>query len=516
MQFNWKYWFSLIGLICVYVLLGNARGVQANPFMDGASVAVNMIIPVLAGMLLGMRAGASVGFFGTLLNALSPAGSLFEFAAIIPHTAMGMVAGYLKTKGNPSPTSALSIIVGHVFNTVVFLVAGLISFDTVTDISFWQAITGEVVFAALTVLVVYKLIKLIQEPIPANKKKTRTASLQVGVWKILAAITIILTGLFIVFFSFPMISVTLVIGAALLMLADKLRMDFDAWTKEQNITGVRKTIYGHALWIFWAVVIVTLTVLTITNVTGAITDLGTREAADYIEPLKIYLPEFITDYFLTERAVEQIESVIFNLLAQVLSNASTFMINAIIIIPLMFVTYFRSRHQISESFSQFIPEKIRVDVMEMTSRITKQLKTFTSAKLIESLIVGLICIIGFFVAGIEGFLLLGLLAGLLNIIPYVGPLLGAIPALLLATTQAPIATLIVLITVLIAQLIDNLYLQPFMISGQVEINPLLSVILTLLGAQALGVLGMLFAIPVYLIYKLVLGESHRILVSYSK
>lgn len=68
--------------------------------------------------------------------------------------------------------------------------------------------------------------------------------------------------------------------------------------------------------------------------------------------------------------------------------------------------------------------------------------------------------------------------------------------------------LFAVITIIISQTIDNLYLIPFMISEKVNINPLLSVILTLAASQLLGALGMVLAIPIYIIYKIIIKESY--------
>ena len=107
-------------LVLAYVLLGNARSIQPNPFIPGANIAVNMFVPVLAGVLFGMRAGILVGVLGTFLTALTPAGSVFEWLAIIPHGIMGGIAGHLRGK-LPSPIVACSLIVGHVLNLVMFI-----------------------------------------------------------------------------------------------------------------------------------------------------------------------------------------------------------------------------------------------------------------------------------------------------------------------------------------------------------------------------------------------------------
>jgi len=110
-------------LIIVYVLLGSARSIQENPFIPGAIIAVNMFIPVLAGILFGKYKGLMVGFFGTLANALIT-NNPFEYAAIIPHTIMGFMAGYLNKK-IVFGQAPLSLLIGHILNIVAFMIIGL-------------------------------------------------------------------------------------------------------------------------------------------------------------------------------------------------------------------------------------------------------------------------------------------------------------------------------------------------------------------------------------------------------
>src|SRR3970282_671328 len=97
----------------------------------GSIIAINMVVVVIAGILLGPRMGALVGFVGTLLNAIiSPAGSQsFEFVAVIPHTIMGYVAGLLGRVNQI--VAAFAILVGHGLNIVGFLLVGLLPFSAV-------------------------------------------------------------------------------------------------------------------------------------------------------------------------------------------------------------------------------------------------------------------------------------------------------------------------------------------------------------------------------------------------
>ena len=128
--------------VILYVLLGNARSIQPNPFIPGAVIAVNMVVPVLTGILFGRVPGLLVGLLGTLLNAVSPAGSLFEFLSIVPHGIMGWVAGHFRARV-PTPILACSVIVGHGLNILMYVLFGALSFASLLHLTFWYGLAYE-------------------------------------------------------------------------------------------------------------------------------------------------------------------------------------------------------------------------------------------------------------------------------------------------------------------------------------------------------------------------------------
>tara|TARA_Y100000310_G_scaffold135066_1_gene133949 strand:- start:309 stop:806 length:498 start_codon:yes stop_codon:yes gene_type:complete len=151
--------FQIVIFVALYVLLGNARSVQENPLVPGAVIAVNMVIPVLAGVMYGRGQGLMVGFLGTLLNAFSPAGSAFELAAIIPHACMGFLAGYFKDKA-PTPIVACTLFVGHLLNIIIFVLVGLLSISLVADSQFWLGILYETFIGIVTIMLLKGIITL--------------------------------------------------------------------------------------------------------------------------------------------------------------------------------------------------------------------------------------------------------------------------------------------------------------------------------------------------------------------
>ena len=115
--------------------------------------------------------------------------------------------------------------------------------------------------------------------------------------------------------------------------------------------------------------------------------------------------------------------------------------------------------------------------------------------------------------GVKGWLVLGLLAGVLNIADFIGPALSAVPPIVISfLADDPLAALIAVCTIVAAQLIDNFYLMPLMISSRVALSPLTTILLALIGAELLGIVGIILAIPIYLVYKITLRGAYSELV----
>jgi len=144
-------------LAAMYVVLGQVTRFIPNPMVPGANVAINMVVVVIAGMLLGPGAGALVGLVGTLVNAVSPAGNPFEWAAVIPHTIMGLTAGLVGRRA--MIVGALTIIVGHVLNVGAFILVGLMPATQMAVTIFSVGLLTEVVIDVIVIMIAVPLLR---------------------------------------------------------------------------------------------------------------------------------------------------------------------------------------------------------------------------------------------------------------------------------------------------------------------------------------------------------------------
>lgn len=154
---------KLLILVLIYVILGNLVGkykLLPNPIIPGAIIAINMIIPVIAGILYGKKIGGLTGLFGTFLNAISPAGNVFEFVAIVPHAVMGYSAGVMKEKYTTGFAS-FAIIIGHVLNILLFILAGIFEIELLANSDFKLGLLYETIFGIISIMIVIGIYRIL-------------------------------------------------------------------------------------------------------------------------------------------------------------------------------------------------------------------------------------------------------------------------------------------------------------------------------------------------------------------
>jgi len=181
-----------------------------------------------------------------------------------------------------------------------------------------------------------------------------------------------------------------------------------------------------------------------------------------------------------------------------------------LVIP--FVTYFALAQgdRAVKRLLERVPNKYFEMTLNVVDKIQKDLVGYLRGWILDSVIVGIINIVGYIIIGANYPVLLGIIAGIANLIPYVGPFVGVIPAVLVGATQTGDLSMVtpILLLLLSVQTIDNIIAQPLCFSKTVDMHPLTVIVVLIVGNQLLGVLGMLLAIPVYTILKVTAVESY--------
>lgn len=142
------------------------------------------------------------------------------------------------------------------------------------------------------------------------------------------------------------------------------------------------------------------------------------------------------------------------------------------------------------------PAKNQAYAINLVSRMQLQIGYWLRGQLILCLSIFLLTYLGLSILGVKYALLLALVAGITEVIPYLGPVLGGVPAVLLAMTQSPRLALVVVIMYLIIQQLENNILVPQIMRRVADVNPITSIVVLLIGYRIGGVGGAVIAIPV--------------------
>lgn len=151
----------------------------------------------------------------------------------------------------------------------------------------------------------------------------------------------------------------------------------------------------------------------------------------------------------------------------------------------------------------FIPKRFRKEGAEAIDEIDKVLGSFIQGRVVINLALGVLMYLGFLTIGLPYALSLTIIAVIMNFIPFVGAILSAIPIVIIGLFQSPSTAVWSLIVILIAQQIQDNVLSPYIFGKQLDIHPLTTIILLLVGGDLSGIIGIILVIPVYMIIKIV-------------
>lgn len=182
----------------------------------------------------------------------------------------------------------------------------------------------------------------------------------------------------------------------------------------------------------------------------------------------------------------------------------SFLTNAVITIvtvPVLLFYMFKDGHKFPVAISKFLPMQYRNEGLEIIEDVGETLSNYISGQVTVASIVGLLSLIGYWIIDLPYALLLALVVAVTNIIPYVGPILGAAPAFIIALFDSPWQALLVVVVATIAQQTEGNFLSPLILGKTLDIHPATVIILLLAAGNIAGIVGMVLAVPTYAVTK---------------
>lgn len=135
---------------------------------------------------------------------------------------------------------------------------------------------------------------------------------------------------------------------------------------------------------------------------------------------------------------------------------------------------------------------------------------FLIGKLIDSLIIGVLCWVLAMIFRIPNSLVIGFIVGITNMIPYFGPIIGAVPCFIITLIFAPGKSLILIVLILVIQQLDGLVIGPKILGDTVGVDAFWIITAVTVGGASFGVLGMLLGVPVFVVIKNIIEEKVQI------
>ncbi|MXX13725.1 MAG: AI-2E family transporter [Gemmatimonadetes bacterium] len=202
------------------------------------------------------------------------------------------------------------------------------------------------------------------------------------------------------------------------------------------------------------------------------------------------------------------------LVGQLLSGLTLF-----IIVPFALFFFLAEGRTIKRAIIEQVPNRYFELILNLLHRIDRQLGSYMRGMVLSVIIVSFLSSTGLYIIGLEHFLVIGLLAGLANVIPYMGPAIGIIAGVVAAVLQYSALSFGVVIPVIIVfaivQLVDNVFVAPMVVGRSVNLHPLLVIFAVFVGSELFGAVGMLLAVPTTAVIKVSVRTIYEEWRSYS-
>ncbi|RED61717.1 AI-2E family transporter [Cohnella lupini] len=213
--------------------------------------------------------------------------------------------------------------------------------------------------------------------------------------------------------------------------------------------------------------------------------------------------------FSTENLSSQISAALGDILNSVVGSVRSLfnmVMNFFLLLGLVpFIIYYMLREgdKFPALVLRMIPDRLHNEALPAMKEIDASIGSFILSKVITSLIIGTLTFCGYFFIDLPYPLLLGLVAAVTNVIPYLGPLLAAIPTVIVALTISPITALQACAIIIISNQIESNIIGPKIMGKQLNVHPLTIMMLVIGAGAIIGPLGMVIVVPVYAIVKII-------------
>lgn len=347
---------------------------------------------------------------------------------------------------------------------------------------------------------------------------TTSNNISKGILK--AITTLVLVGLFLFFiFKIQTIIIYFVVAIILCLIANPVAEFLKRRLKFSNNIAVIVTLL---LFVFLLIGLILLFVPLILSQGNNLSLLNAKSIENQILELYAQLTNYLKGYSINLKSLSK-EA---NLSSKLNFNFLTDFINSILnvvsnfgvgLASVLFISFFLLKDQVQfkKGFKDLIPDKHEEQILNSLDKIKTLLSRYFIGLLAQLTIVCILYLIVLLIFGVENAFVIAFLCALLNIIPYIGPLIASVLAVIFTMlsnigsdfqTEILPTTIYVLIGFFVVQLIDNNLSSPYIFSKSVKSHPLEIFIVILIAGTLFGIVGMIIAVPLYTMIKVIAKE----------
>lgn len=228
-----------------------------------------------------------------------------------------------------------------------------------------------------------------------------------------------------------------------------------------------------------------------------------RDSNFNIEALIATLPSGIAD---------TLQATVTGIITRVTSWISTItgVILSIVIVPFILFYLLKDGDKLPGYFLKLLPPRFRDDTREVLRDADKQLGAYIQGQLIVAFCIGVMVYIGFLIIGMDYALLLGALAMVTSIVPYIGPAIAITPAAIIALVTSPFMLVKLAIVWTVVQLVEGNLISPQVMGKTMYIHPVTIIFVLLTAGSLFGVVGVILGIPMYALLRVIVSHLYKL------
>ncbi|WIF94490.1 AI-2E family transporter [Caminicella sporogenes] len=234
----------------------------------------------------------------------------------------------------------------------------------------------------------------------------------------------------------------------------------------------------------------------------------------YMVSMNSLPPEFVGIDVALREYLNNIQVHIIDLFRHITQKGLNFFSNlvGIVLVPIYAFYFLKDTDYFKKKVIISIPAKFREEMISIFKDINKVLSRFIRGQLVIAAIVGILSIFALLILKVRFAFLIGTIAGISNVVPYFGPIIGTVPAVIVALLDEPIKALWVILAFFTIQQIESAVLSPKIVGDSVGLHPIFVILVLLVGGEMFGIIGLLFAVPFAASIKVIMKHIVKMLI----